>query len=189
MQRAVHFLALPLLALAACQPPASDEYVERSRIAETRSAPSNPIASPDTENAVWAEAESEQRIVYGAPGDKVLFALACETDGPPRIVYTRHAAADADAQAILALIGNGHVSRLAVDAEQVAGGGWLWRGRMPADDPALDVLTGVNRIEATVPGAGSVILNSSGMPGRLIAECRRASERQNDSPVPPANPA
>ena len=46
---------LPLLALAACKPPASDDYVTRVAI-EERAAPAEPIQSPDTEDAAWVSA-------------------------------------------------------------------------------------------------------------------------------------
>lgn len=162
---------LPLLALAACKPPASDDYLARAVIKEERTAPRAPIASPDTEGAAWAPSPKSGRLLYGLPGQAPLLSLACQ-DG--QLVYTRYVAADANAKAVLALIGNGHVERLWVDAEQDGAEGseaWLWRGRTAADDPRLEVLTGRNRVEATIPGAGSVILNASNAPGDFINRC------------------
>ncbi|MBX7540075.1 hypothetical protein [Qipengyuania sphaerica] len=164
--------ALPaLLLLAACKPAASDEYHSRTVVSDERMAPADPIDSPDTEGASWAPSSESGRLLYGKPGERPLLSLGCE-DGT--LVYTRYVAADPHAKAVLALIGNGHVERLWIDAEQDEpdeGSAWLWRGRLAADDPRLDVLTGANRVEATVPGAGSVMLNASSMPGEFINRC------------------
>ena len=161
-----------VLALGACQPPASDEYSERSRIAPQADGPSEPITSPDTQGAVWAAADNPDRLLYGKPGERPLFALECQDQGGlPLIAFTRFARADAGAKAMLALIGNGHVSRLKIDATE-RGEVWRWEGAIEAADPALDVLTGPRQVEATVPGAGSLILNPSGAPGELVERCR-----------------
>lgn len=167
--------------LTGCNPPASDEYVARVGLQE-RQAPGAPIDTPDTKGAVWAPGSRADRILYGKPGERPLFVLECRADrGEAEIVYTRNADADPDAQAVLALIGNGHVERLWVDAAR-EGKRWLWRGSVAADSRQLEGLTGGGRVEATVPGAGSLILNASGLPGRLISECRRRAG-------PPANRA
>lgn len=178
----MRFAALLALALLlACNPPAADDYVARVGVAG-RDAPSPPIASPDTKGAVWAASPGNpQRLVYGKPGQRVLFALECVHDqGEPLLRYTRFAAADAHAKAMLALIGNGHVSRLKIDATR-SGSAWLWQGSEPATSLSFEGLTGGRQVEATVPGAGSVILNPSPLPGELILRCR--------SLAPPAAPA
>ena len=167
MLRAVTLASLTFL--AACKPPASDEYLGRSEVSDERTRPAEPVQSPDTQGAAWALGQSG-RLLYGKPGEAPLMALGCE-DGT--LVYTRFERADAHAKAVLALIGNGHVERLWIDAEQ-DGEAWLWRGRLPADDPRLEVLTGRNRVEATVPGAGSLILNASQRPGEFIMRCANA---------------
>lgn len=172
---------VPLLLLAACNPPAADDYVARVGVTE-RDAPSPPIVSPDTTGAVWAPSPANPfRLLYGKPGQRVLFALEC-IQGPkePRLEYTRFAAADAHAKAILALIGNGHVSRLKIDATR-DGNRWLWQGSEPATSLSFEGLTGGRQVEATVPGAGSLILNPSQAPGELINRCRALA--------PPAIPA
>lgn len=173
---------LPLTLLVACNPPAAEDYVARVGVAG-REAPTLPIPSPDTEGAVWApSAANARRLVYGKPGQQVLFALEC-TGNPaaPTLTYTRFAAADPHAKAILALIGNGHVARLSIDATRAgpnAPGGWLWQGVQPAESALFEGLTGGRQVEATVPGAGSLILNPSSLPGDLIQLCR--------AQVPPA---
>lgn len=176
-------IAVALLAVAGCKPPATDDYVARVALDEARAFASEPLPSPDTEGALWAESDRPGRILYGKPGEPPLMALACEDgDEGRRIHITRYAAADPKAKAVLALIGNGHVERLHVDATW-NGRAWLWEGYVAADDPDLDVLTGPRRIEATIPGSGSVELNPSERPRHLIATCR--GELPSDAPVPP----
>ncbi|MBX7482450.1 hypothetical protein [Qipengyuania qiaonensis] len=185
---------LPLAILVACKPPASDDYVERARIDEPARGPSEPIDSPDTEDAIWAPAGEGARLLYGKPGDRPLFAIECLSDGSePMLGYTRFARADAHSKAILALIGNGHVSRLKIDAAQV-GNVWRWEGAVEVNDSRLDVLTGSREVEATVPGAGSLVLNSSALPGELVERCRDLAEpltpdEPMPEPSPPADPA
>ena len=164
-----------LLCIAACKPPAADEYVARTQIT-TRQAPSEPLDSPDTEGAVWAESRGALRLIYGKPGERPLLALECTgSEAAPTIAYTRFVHADPHAKAILALIGNSHVARLKIDATR-SDEAWLWQGEIAADSPDLEALTGPRQVEATVPGAGSVILNPSSAPGALIARCRSRSE-------------
>ena len=71
-----------------------------------------------------------------------------------------------------------------------AGGGWA--------KLCMDVLTGTRQVEATVPGAGSVILNSSPLPGELVETCRAPDQavtaeaaESDPSPAPaaPEDPA
>lgn len=172
---------LPLILLAACNPPAADDYVSRVGVAG-RDAPLAPIDSPDTKGAVWAPSPANPlRLLYGKPGERVLFALEC-VQGPrePMLKYTRFAAADPHAKAILALIGNGHVSRLKIDAVR-DGNRWLWQGSEQAVSPNFEGLTGGRQVEATVPGAGSLIFNPSQLPGDLVLSCRALA--------PPAVPA
>lgn len=169
------FAILPLALLAGCNPPAADDYLARVGVAE-RDAPSPPILSPDTANAIWApSAANPRRLLYGVPGQQPMFALECgKADGVPLITYTRFAAADPHAEAVLALIGNGYVERLHIDAVR-AGRGWRWQGAAPAASTSFEGLTGGRQVEATVPGAGSLILNPSPLPGEFIQRCRGAA--------------
>ena len=177
---------LPLVLLAACNPPAAEDYVARIGVGG-RDAPSPPIASPDVEGALWAlSAANSDRLVYGKPGQRALFALECsEGDAGPVLSYTRFAAADAHAKAILALIGNGHVARLKIDAAR-AGSGWLWRGSEAALSPNFEGLTGGRQAEATVPGAGSLILNPSPLPAELVLRCRSLAQPAAPASTPAA---
>jgi len=173
---------LPLALLAGCKPPASDEYVERSRIVSRAQGPSEPIVSPDTTGAIWAASTRPNRLLYGKPGEPPLMALECiDQDTTPRLAYTRFAAADPRAKAILALIGNGNVARLMIDAVETKGK-WIWQGLIDPHEPTLDALTGNREVEATVPGAGTVVLNPSALPGDLIERCRALAP-----PVPEAS--
>lgn len=183
------FAVLPLALLAGCNPPAADDYLARVGVAE-RDAPSPPILSPDTSAAIWApSAAKAARLLYGVPGQRPLFALECgETAGQPRIAYTRFAAADPHAEAVLALIGNGHVVRLHIDAAR-AGRGWRWQGAEPATSTSFEVLTGVRQVEATVPGAGSLTLNPSPLPGEFIQRCRGAAPPASQGSAPAATGA
>lgn len=180
---------LPLLTFAACKPPASDDYIERTRIEAPAEGPSEPIDSPDTQDAIWAPATENTRLLYGVPGERPLFAVECLSEGgEPMLGYTRFARADAHAKAVLALIGNGHVARLKIDAAQV-GDVWRWEGAIEAADERLDVLTGNREVEATVPGAGSVILNPSTLPGELVERCRALGEPLGQEPAMAPTPA
>ena len=175
-----HTIGLALVALAACKPPATDDYVARVALDDARVHASEPLPSPDTEGALWADAGQGDRILYGKPGSAPLMALACEEGGDgKRIHITRFAAADPKAKAILALIGNGHVVRLNVDATW-NGRAWLWEGYAAADDPALEVLTGPRRLEATIAGAGTVELNPSQRPRNLVEACLANSPRPGE---------
>lgn len=166
-----------VLLLASCKPPAADNYVARIAVPE-RMAPMAPIDSPDTQGAVWAKSTlASERLVYGKPGQPPLMALACmKQPGKSVIEYTRFVETDPHAQAVLALIGNGHVARLKIDAQR-QGKVWLWQGRIDPHSPHLEVLTGARSVEATVPGAGTVTLNPSPLPEELIRQCREQSAK------------
>lgn len=168
--------ATTLLALAACKPPATDEMADRGAKPENLLAPTAPIDSPDTEGALWANSSQSGRILYGKPGQPPLVAVSCNRAGERReLQITRFVVADAEASALMAMIGNGHMARMPVEAEwndRV----WLWQGRYAADNPDLDVLSGPRQVELTIPGAGSVILNPSERPGQLLDQCRRRSD-------------
>lgn len=179
-------VAAPLLfaLAAACNPAPSEDYAARVGL-DSREGPSAPILSPDTEGAIWAPSPANaRRLLYGKPGQPPLFALECQqTSGGPVLAYTRFAPADAHAKAILALIGNGHVARLNIDAAR-AGRGWLWQGSEPAMGMELEALTGARSVEATVPGAGSLILNPSPLPGALIEACRALAAPASPASAP-----
>ncbi|ANY19743.1 hypothetical protein A6F68_01226 [Tsuneonella dongtanensis] len=164
---------IALAALAACRPPASDRYVERIALDDEASAPQVLMVSPGTEGAIWAGSGGPERIVFGHPGKAPLLALEC-ADGGAMLKVTRFAPTEARAKGMMALIGNGHVERLKIDA--LAAGekrGFFWQGRYDPADPRLDALTGVRGLELTIPGAGTLKLPGSPRPAELIERCRR----------------
>lgn len=183
-----------IIALAGCQPPAADNYVERGDDAGPRSTTPlpvfDPMDDPDVEGALWAAVPGGKRLVYGKPGETPLFAIACLMDSPePRLQLTRYAPADEGAKAFMALVGNSHVARLKVDATP-AGNGFLWQGETPLSNERLEALTGARALEATVPGAGTLKLNASTLPGQLIEACRDEAEPEvSDLPDPSEDPA
>lgn len=177
-----YVLLLPLLALAACKPPPTDASVAGAKSAMSNR-PSEPIASPDTKGAIWGNSQTEGRILYGLPGEAPLLALACDAvGGQPVIRITRHALADMGAGAFAAFIGNGHASRIPIDAREVDGAS-VWQAELPANDPRLEVLTGRREVAVTIPGAGRLVVNPSARPGEVIEACRALAP----SPMPSAS--
>lgn len=164
---------IALGALVACRPPASDGYVQRIDLAADNDRPHVEPTSPDVQGAIWASGGGPQRIVFGKPGQPPYLALACIGSGAARAIeVTRFARTDAGAKGMMALVGNGHAERLKIDAEW-NGRGWLWRGRYRPADTRLDALTGVRKLELTIPGAGTLVLQGRNEPGQLIELCRR----------------
>lgn len=167
-------LLAPVLALAACKPPPTDADIRRAIPEAEPTFASVPLPSPDTEGATWAQSpQAEGRLIYGIPGKPALLALEClETEGGlSQLQISRLSPADEGAEALLALVGNGHIGRIAVDARDI-GGQTMWRGEEDAIDLAWEPLTGPRLVGATVPGAGRLELNPSNLPGDLIDDCR-----------------
>ena len=176
--RSVDFILLlaPICFLAACKPPPTDADMRRVLPEAEPSFASDPMPSPDTTDAVWAYSErGEERLLYGTPGEPALVALECVRSegslGALRI--TRLAQADEGAGALLALVGNGHIGRIEVDASEV-GNRLAWEGEEPAADTVWEPLAGPRQLTLTVPGAGMVTLNPSTLPAELIETCRGA---------------
>lgn len=166
-------LAISVVAVSGCKPPPTDAEMGRDAPEEAPAYASDPLPSPDTEGAVWARSpQNAQRIVYGVPGEPALMALTCLAQGElPRVEITRMSPADEGAGALLALIGNGHIGRMEVDALEVAGR-TVWQGTTLAANPALEPLAGPRQLTATIPGAGMVTLNPSTLPMAFLEACR-----------------
>ena len=164
--------AVALTWLAACRPPASDGYVERIALDDAKSGPRVLMTSPDTQGAVWAGGDGLRRIVFGHPGKPPMLAIEC-AQGGAMLTVTRFAPTEPGAKGMMALIGNGHVERLKVDALTLGDGrDALWQGRFDPADTRLEVLTGGRQFELTIPGAGTLKLLPSTLPRDLIEECR-----------------
>ncbi|MBD3730490.1 MAG: hypothetical protein IE933_12370 [Sphingomonadales bacterium] len=158
--------------LAACKPPAADDYSAREEAANKRDAPSTPIESPDVSRAIWAESGQGARLLYGNPGELPLLVLSCEgSREAPVLRIIREAPADKGAKALFALIGNGHAERLPVDASWT-GKRWLWEASFAAADPRMEVFDGPREVEATLPGGGTLVLKPSPLPGAFLHYCR-----------------
>ena len=133
---------------------------------------SAPLPSPDATGALWAVSQrSESRLIYGVPSNPALISIECTDAAVPAIRITRHSPADEGAGAMLAMVGNGHIGRLAVDATRVTGR-YFWVGEEPAASDVWEPLAGSRELIATVPGAGTVELHASPLPGALIEACR-----------------
>ncbi|MEO1490194.1 MAG: hypothetical protein AAFR88_12280 [Pseudomonadota bacterium] len=170
-------VATGLAGLAACKPPPTDAGLDRELPEAEPAYASDPLPSPDTEGAMWARSSEGGRIIYGVPGEPAIMALEC-VDTPaasPAIRITRLSPADEGAGALLAMVGNGAIARVPVDAVEQSGR-FVWQGEMQADSFLIEPLTGPRALTVTVPGAGMVTLNPSAQPARFVQECRsRAS--------------
>lgn len=166
-----------LLSLAACKPPPTDADMARDMPADEPTYASDPLPSPDTEGAIWAESAETERIIYGVPGQPALMALSCNRDGSePALRITRMSPADAGGGAMLALIGNGAIGRMEVDATEVSGRS-IWQGEQAAADDVWEPLAGPRQVTVTVPGAGMVTLNPSELPWEMLLGCRGVPAR------------
>ena len=167
------FACAALTALAACKPPPTDLDLGRDLPEAEPTYASDPLPSPETEGAIWAvSAKDADTIIYGVPGNQAMMALTCVDDSTPaRLRITRMSPADEDAGALLAMVGNGHIGRVPVDATKVSGK-IIWQGETMAADRDLEPLAGPRQLTATIPGAGMVTLNPSPLPMQLLSECR-----------------
>ena len=164
---------LAFLSLAACKPAEAPEGVQRIDLDDARPETEQPLASPDTEDAEWTVAPNGQSIGFGKPGGKPWLSLACRVKAdPPTIRLIRHVTVRPGQKALFPVIGNGTISRFKVDAK-LADSEWHWEGEVPADDALLEVFTGRREIEATLPGAGSLVIAGSPIPGEFINWCRK----------------
>lgn len=187
MRAALLVIALPIVGLAACKPPPTDADMARDLPETAPTFASEPQPSPETEGAIWApSAQTGERIIYGVPGNPALLALECieANSALPRLRITRLAPADEGAGALLALVGNGHIGRIPVDAREV-GGQSVWQGEAEAAAILWEPLAGPRALGATVPGAGRIELNPSELPGELIENCRTGGPTGEELPPVP----
>lgn len=166
-------LAVSVGALTACKPPPTDADMSRALPEQEPTYASEPLPSPDTTNAVWAQSASNaDRLVYGVPGSPALLALTCVSErAAPRLRITRISPADEGAGALLAMVGNGHIGRVAVDAVEERGR-LIWRGEALAADTDWEPLAGPRSLTVTMPGAGMVTINENETAMQFLENCR-----------------
>lgn len=167
--------------LAACQQ-AEQAPVEAQRIEldAVRKDARQPLASPDTKGAKWIVSANGRAINFAAEGQPAWLTLECRLkDDPPLLRIIRHAEARPGEKALFPVIGNGTIARFKLDAA-LDDGEWRWQAAVPADDALLEVFTGARELEATLPGAGSLLIGGSRIPGQFIAWCRASGA----SPAP-----
>ena len=153
---------------------AGEAPVQGQRIAfdEVRATAEEPLPSPDTEGADWTVSADGRAIEFRKPDAPPFLTLACRIDAePPQIRIIRHVTARPGEKALFPVIGNGTIARFKVDAA-LSDNEWRWEGLLPADDALLEVFTGAREIEATLPGAGTLKIGGSRIPGQFISWCR-----------------
>jgi hypothetical protein len=162
-----------VLLLAACDRAEEPVGGQRISLEDARGETRAPLASPDTEDAAWTVSGSGQSIDFGTPGERPFLSLACRVkDDPPTVSVIRHAPARPGEKALFPVIGNGTVARFKADAV-LRDNEWRWEATVPADDALLEVFTGRREIEATLPGAGSLMIGGSAIPGEFISWCAK----------------
>ena len=169
-------IAIALLTLTSCDSVQEPVDPQRVSLDQARGGVREPLPSPDTENARWTVAPNGQAVAFGNPGERPFLSLACRVkDDPPTIRVIRHAEARPGEKALFPVLGNGTIARFKVDAV-LADNEWRWEGAVPADDPLLEVFTGARDIEATMPGAGTLLIEGSRIPGEFIRWCRAGGQ-------------
>lgn len=165
-----------LLALAGCQKQQEmPAPVQRISFSEIRSQPLI-LLSPDTSKAQWTVAPDGRAVDFGTPGEPPLISLACRLgENPPELRIMRHAPARPGQKAMFPVIGNGMISRFKLDV-RLNDGEWRWEGSLPAEHRLFDVFSGTRDLEATLPGAGSVQIAGSRIPGEFVDWCRAGGQ-------------
>lgn len=162
-----------LLLLAACGN-GGDAPMQAQRISleDARARVEEPLLSPDTKGARWTVTPDAQAIDFGRPGGDPWLTLACDVrQAPATLRIIRHVDARPGQKALFPVLGNGTISRFKVDAA-LHEGEWRWEGVLPARDPQLDVFTGTQDLEATLPGGGTLLIEGSRIPGEFVNWCR-----------------
>jgi len=130
------------------------------------------LPSPDTKGGTWLGAQSDETVHFADAAGQPLLSFGCDTrDGMTHMRIRRHVAVEPERTALMALIGNGRISRLKVHAVS-DGQGPYWEAATPADAETLDVFQGAGIVEVTVPGAGTLTATRSDLPRQLLAACR-----------------
>ena len=152
----------------------ADAPVQAQRISleDARAEVAEPLLSPDTTGAKWKVTANGQAIDFGRAGSEPWLTLACNIrEAPATLTLIRHAPARPGLKALFPVLGNGMISRFEVDAA-LHDGEWRWEGTLPAADPQLEVFAGPRELQATLPGAGSLLIEGSRIPGEFVEWCR-----------------
>ena len=166
VNRPAAMLALVLLSACHRAPPP----VQRITLDTAGQGPETPLASPDTKGAVWTQGADGQRIDFGQPAQTPYLTLQCRAGTPPAVRIIRYVASRPGEQALFPVLGAGPNARFKLNAAKV-GGAWAWVGDVPVSDRQLDVFHS-ERLEATLPGGGSLIIPASPLPGEFVRKCR-----------------
>lgn len=172
--RASALAAGALFALSACQrgpapaPRDSGEPLDAVKMALPAPA-ATPAPPPSGEKPEWRTLP-DGGAGFGYAGQRPELSLSCRSG---LVVVTRNVAAPVGAQALFALIGNGRILRLPVDAiaDPAGSGGYVWRGSFAPDDPASDVFMGAD-LTGTLPGGGEITMTGSPVEHAVIEHCR-----------------
>jgi len=174
-----------LLFLAACDRGESPVQAQRISLDEARTRASEPMASPDTTDAVWTVRPNGQAIDFAKADNSPLLSLECRLR-QERLAVIRHAPARPGQQALFPVIGNGLVSRFKVDAT-LADREWRWEDALPVADTQLDVFVGQAELQATLPGGGMLVIAGSRIPGEFVNWCRSGGEGPSVAKDEPEN--
>ena len=144
------------------------------------------LAPQQPDGAVWSLTKGGA-VDFGLPGQPALLSISCvhTSDGTARIAYVRRTRAEAGAKALLAIEGNGHVARVAIDVVK-AGDPGEWQGAIEASLETAAAIKGGASMVATLPGGGALKLPPSPEAGRLLDACR-ASGRKSGAVMPVAS--
>ena len=180
-----------LLTLAACAPSGGDQAKQEADKGVIRIAlPSEtaPLEAPpqQPEGAVWS-LRGGGGVAFGLAGQPPLLEITCThtADGTARLRFTRRARAEAGAQALLAVEGNGHVARVAVNVTR-AGDPGEWQGEINAAKETAGSIKGGEKMIVTLPGGGALKLPPYPEAGKLLDACRASNRKpEAEASTPP----
>ncbi len=174
-------ITIPLLTLAACSPSGDQQQSPNNAIRVPLPTEPAPAEAPPVqpEGAAWSNL-ADGSVAFGLTGQPPLLTISCvhSPDGTPRLHFTRRTRAEAGAQALLAIEGNGHVARVAMDVVR-AGDPGEWQGAIDAARETAGAIKGGAPMVATLPGGGALKLPPGPDAGRLLDACR-ASGRETE---------
>ncbi len=186
--RIIRAIGLLPLTLSACSPSGGDPAQQSPDNAIRIALPSEPapleLAPQQPAGAEWSAAGNGS-VNFGLPGQLPLLSISCtlSAEGKSRIAYVRRTRAAEGAKALLAIEGNGHVARVAMDVVR-AGDPGEWRGAIDAALETSGAIKGGASMTATLPGGGALKMPPSPDAGRLLDACRERERKAR--PLAPA---